>query len=86
MSYLQSCQFTEIRSSQNINADFPDINCASGVNQIAGLLLIPLNGGGANDFLVFFRKSQLKHIKWAGYVKISFAEGWNFCSCSKVLS
>lgn len=71
MSYLQSCQFTEIRSTQNINIDFPGINrSGGGINTIAGLLLIPLNGGGANDFLVFFRKSQLKHVKWAGYVEI----------------
>lgn len=98
MSYLQSCQFTEIRSSHNINADFPDISCASDIKHIAGFLLIPLNGGGANDFLVFFRKSQLRHIKWAGYVRkpqlqYRLVNIKRFCnspevhlwSCSKVL-
>ena len=35
---------------------------------ISGLLLIPLNGGEENDFLVFFRKGQLRHVVWAGYV------------------
>ncbi|KUJ09902.1 uncharacterized protein LY89DRAFT_760652 [Mollisia scopiformis] len=66
MSYLQSQQFTEIRASQNINADFPGVGLSAGISTIAGFLLIPLNSGGANDFLVFFRKSQLKHVKWAG--------------------
>jgi light-regulated signal transduction histidine kinase (bacteriophytochrome) len=68
MTYLQSAQFTEIRSSQNINADFPGINLPSGIRTIAGLLFIPLRAGGVNDFLVFFRKSQIRHVKWAGYV------------------
>jgi light-regulated signal transduction histidine kinase (bacteriophytochrome) len=68
MTFLQSAQFTEIRSSHNINADFPGINHPSGIRTIAGLLFIPLRVGGANDFLVFFRKCQIKHVKWAGYV------------------
>jgi light-regulated signal transduction histidine kinase (bacteriophytochrome) len=66
VSYLQSCQFTKIRCSQNINADFPGLGYSPGLKTICGLLLIPLSIGGGNDFLVFFRKGQQKHVKWAG--------------------
>ena len=65
-SYLQTCKFTEIKSSDNINRDFPLISQRHEIKTIAGLLLIPLNFGGGNDFLVFFRKGQMKQVKWAG--------------------
>lgn len=63
LTYLQSRRFTSIMSSQNINADFPDIKFAPGINVISGLLIIPLSIGG-NDFLVFFRKGQLREVRW----------------------
>ncbi|KAH7327487.1 putative phytochrome-like histidine kinase PHY2p [Rhexocercosporidium sp. MPI-PUGE-AT-0058] len=65
-SYLQTCKFTDIKTSENINADFPMISQRHEITSIAGLMLIPLNFGGGNDFLVFFRKGQLKQVKWAG--------------------
>ncbi|PVH79312.1 hypothetical protein DL98DRAFT_461314 [Cadophora sp. DSE1049] len=65
-SYLQTCKFTEIKSSDNINRDFPLISQRHEIKSIAGLLLIPLNFGGGNDFLVFFRKGQMKQVQWAG--------------------
>ncbi|KAK0102733.1 Light-sensor Protein kinase [Cadophora gregata] len=65
-SYLQTCKFTEIKSSDNINRDFPLIAQRHEIKTIAGLLLIPLNFGGGNDFLVFFRKGQMRQVKWAG--------------------
>ncbi|KAH6693329.1 putative phytochrome-like histidine kinase PHY2p [Leptodontidium sp. MPI-SDFR-AT-0119] len=65
-SYLQTCNFTEVKASDNINADFPLISQRHEVKSIAGLLLIPLNFGGGNDFLVFFRKGQTKQVNWAG--------------------
>jgi light-regulated signal transduction histidine kinase (bacteriophytochrome) len=68
LSYLQSCQFNNLRCSTNINADFPGLSYAPGLKTICGLLFIPLSIGGGNDFLVFFRKGQQKHVKWAGYV------------------
>jgi light-regulated signal transduction histidine kinase (bacteriophytochrome) len=68
LSYLQSCQFNNLRCSTNITADFPGLSYAPGLKTICGLLFIPLNVGGGNDFLVFFRKGQQKHVKWAGYV------------------
>jgi light-regulated signal transduction histidine kinase (bacteriophytochrome) len=66
MTYLQTCRFTEIRSSVNINADFPGIVYPPVINTIAGLLIIPFNIGDLNDFLVFFRKGELREVKWAG--------------------
>jgi light-regulated signal transduction histidine kinase (bacteriophytochrome) len=69
MAYLQACRFTSIRCSQNIKVDFPGFSYPPGVHKICGLLLIPLSFGGGNDFLVFFRKGQVRNVKWAGYVK-----------------
>ncbi|RKF76951.1 putative histidine kinase-group viii protein [Golovinomyces cichoracearum] len=66
INYLQSCRVDRISSSQNIKADFPDISPPNGINTIAGILIIPLNIGKENDFLVFFRKGQLRTINWAG--------------------
>jgi light-regulated signal transduction histidine kinase (bacteriophytochrome) len=70
MSYLQSCRFTGVRSSHNIKADFPGLSYPPGINTLAGLVVIPLNVGEGNNFLVFFRRAQIKHVKWAGYVEI----------------
>lgn len=74
LAYLQQNRFTTVTSSQNINADFPDIKYPPGIHMIAGLLILPLSVGG-KDFLVFFRKGQLKEIRWAGnpYEKIKRA-------------
>jgi light-regulated signal transduction histidine kinase (bacteriophytochrome) len=66
MEYLQTCRFTEVRSSININADFPGIMYPPGIKTIAGLLVIPFNIGELNDYMVFFRKGQLREVKWAG--------------------
>lgn len=68
VQYLQSCRFTTIKSSQDIKGDFPALGYPAGIKTLAGLLLIPLNVGEQNDFLVFFRKGQLRHVQWAGYV------------------
>lgn len=68
MSYLQSCQFTELQHSKNIKGDFPGLSYPPGIT-LGGLLLIPLSGRDKNDFLVFFRKGQQQEVKWAGYVK-----------------
>jgi light-regulated signal transduction histidine kinase (bacteriophytochrome) len=65
LAHLQARQFMAVIASQNINEDFPDIAYLPGINIIAGLLFIPLSIDG-NDFLVFFRRGQLKEIRWAG--------------------
>ncbi|KAI6711872.1 hypothetical protein JHW43_005587 [Diplocarpon mali] len=65
-SYLQTCKFTSICASDNILADFPAIASIREIKTIAGFLLVPLNFGGGNDCIVFFRKGQTKQVKWAG--------------------
>ncbi|KAH7383617.1 PHY2, histidine kinase-group VIII protein [Cadophora sp. MPI-SDFR-AT-0126] len=74
LAYLQFRRFTAVFASQNINQDFPDIKYPPGINSISGCLVIPLNIWG-NDFMVFFRKGQLREIRWAGnpYEKIKRA-------------
>ncbi|CAG8949312.1 hypothetical protein HYFRA_00004938 [Hymenoscyphus fraxineus] len=71
LAHLQGLRLRTIVCSQNVNADFPTINYPPGIEVISGLLLIPLSMGG-NDFMVFFRKGQLKEVRWAGnpYEKI----------------
>jgi len=65
LTHLQARRFTSIFASQHLNADFPDIQFTPGIHVIAGLLIIPLSIGGY-DFLVFFRRGQLKKVRWAG--------------------
>ncbi|CZR61105.1 related to phytochrome [Phialocephala subalpina] len=74
LAYLQQRRFTTVEASQNVNADFPDIKYPPGIITIAGLLVLPLSLSG-KDFLVFFRKGQLKEVRWAGnpYEKIKRA-------------
>lgn len=52
-------------TSQEIKQDFPDLRYPPGFKCIAGLLFVPLALGGS-DFIVFFRKGQIKEVKWAG--------------------
>lgn len=51
--------------SQSVVKDFPDLRLPSGLEIIAGLLLVPLSRGG-KDFIVFLRKGQLRDVHWAG--------------------
>ncbi|KUJ20590.1 putative phytochrome-like histidine kinase PHY2p [Mollisia scopiformis] len=74
LAYLQQKRYTTVMTSQSINVDFPDIKYPPGIKSIAGLLVLPLSLGG-KDFIVFFRKGQLREIRWAGnpYEKIKRA-------------
>ena len=54
-----------LQVSQAVTTDFPDLQLSTGLEVIAGLLLVPLSAGG-NDFIVFLRKGQQKKIRWAG--------------------
>lgn len=65
LEYLRMRKINNVTTSQDINLDFPDLRYAPGFNVIAGLLLVPLSSGG-QDFIVFFRKGQLREVKWAG--------------------
>lgn len=65
LEYLRMRSVTNVMTSQDIRIDFPDLRYPPGFSVIAGLLLVPLSVGG-HDFIVFFRKGQLKEVKWAG--------------------
>ena len=65
LEYLRLRKITSVMSSQDVRMDFPDLKYSPGFSVIAGLLLVPLSTGG-NDFIVFFRKSQVREVKWAG--------------------
>lgn len=63
LEYLRLRKITSVVTSQDIKMDFPDLRYAPGFDIIAGLLLVPLSVGGS-DFIVFFRKPQVREVKW----------------------
>lgn len=65
LEYLRMRRFASVTMTQDIRLDFPDLRYPPGFQVIAGLLLVPLTAGGY-DFIVFFRKGQLREVKWAG--------------------
>ncbi|KAI0847327.1 hsp90-like protein [Daldinia vernicosa] len=65
LEYLRLRKFTSVLTTQDIHEDFPDLHYPPGFSVIAGLLYVPLSVGG-NDFIVFFRKGQVREVKWAG--------------------
>jgi len=65
LEYLRMRQITNVMTSMDIKLDFPDLRYPPGFTVIAGLLLVPLSAGG-QDFIVFFRRGQMREVKWAG--------------------
>ncbi|KAK8157572.1 putative cyanobacterial phytochrome B [Phyllosticta citrichinensis] len=65
LEYLRMRKITSVMTSQDIAIDFPDLRYPPGFQVIAGTLVVPLSVSGS-DFIVFFRKGQLKEVKWAG--------------------
>ena len=65
LEYLRLRQITAVTNSTDIRFDFPDLRYQPGFSVIAGLLLVPLTVTG-RDFIVFFRKGQIREVKWAG--------------------
>jgi light-regulated signal transduction histidine kinase (bacteriophytochrome)/CheY-like chemotaxis protein len=63
--YLRIKKFQQVITSQDVARDFPDMVLPSGLEVIAGLMLIPLSGSGI-DFITFLRKAQTRHVNWAG--------------------
>ncbi|CBQ69596.1 related to phytochrome [Sporisorium reilianum SRZ2] len=63
--YLRLKKFEHLVTSQDVRRDFPDMFLSTGLQVIAGLLLVPLSGSGV-DFIAFLRKAQLRHVNWAG--------------------
>ncbi|TGO84894.1 hypothetical protein BPOR_0453g00040 [Botrytis porri] len=65
LQYIRKKSHTFVFHTQNISADCTDIMFPAHFVLISGFLVIPLSLSGS-DFLVFFRKGQLKEVKWAG--------------------
>ncbi|KAK3678614.1 hypothetical protein LTR78_001912 [Recurvomyces mirabilis] len=65
LEYLRMRSISNVVTSQDIKADFPDLRYGPGFTVIAGMLLVPLSAGG-QDFIVFFRRGQTREVKWAG--------------------
>jgi light-regulated signal transduction histidine kinase (bacteriophytochrome) len=65
LEYLRLRNITSVLTSQDVTQDFPDLRYPPGFQIIAGMLIVPLSAAG-RDFIVFFRKGQLKEVKWAG--------------------
>lgn len=65
LEYLRMRKISSVLTSTDVSQDFPDLRYPPGFQIIAGMLIVPLSAGGS-DFIVFFRKGQLKEVKWAG--------------------
>ncbi|KAI0449108.1 hsp90-like protein [Xylaria acuta] len=65
LEYLRQRNFTAVLTTQDVGQDFPDLRYTPGFTVIAGLLYVPLSVGG-HDFIVFFRKGQIREVRWAG--------------------
>lgn len=63
--YFRSKRFETITPSNDLRADFPDLEYAPGFKTVAGVLYIPLSRSG-DDFLLFFRRGHLQKVHWAG--------------------
>lgn len=79
LEYLRLRNFAAVLTTQDVSQDFPDLRYTPGFSVIAGLLYVPLSVGG-RDFIVFFRKGQIREVKWAGnpYEKMIKAGTSNF--------
>lgn len=65
LEYLRMRKIQSVMTSMDILQDFPDLRYPPGFHIIAGMLIVPLSVDG-EDFIVFFRRGQLKEVKWAG--------------------
>ncbi|KAF1829516.1 hypothetical protein BDW02DRAFT_145812 [Decorospora gaudefroyi] len=65
LEYLRMRKIQSVMTSTDIVTDFPDLRYPPGFHVVAGMLIVPLSVDG-EDFIVFFRKGQLKEVKWAG--------------------
>lgn len=65
LEYLRMRKIESVMTSTDVTLDFPDLRYPPGFQVIAGMLVVPLSAAGA-DFIAFFRKGQLREVKWAG--------------------
>ena len=63
LEYLRMRKIQSVMTSIDIVSDFPDLRYPPGFHIIAGMLIVPLSVDG-EDFIVFFRKGQLKEVKF----------------------
>ncbi|ORY85453.1 hypothetical protein BCR37DRAFT_237488 [Protomyces lactucae-debilis] len=63
--YFRTKGFNTIKPSSDLAGDFPDLCYEPGFKVVAGVLFVPLSRSG-DDFLLFFRRGQLKKVHWAG--------------------
>ncbi|KAK4223094.1 putative signal transduction histidine-protein kinase [Podospora fimiseda] len=65
LKYLFFRRSSKILFSSNITADFKDLHYPKGFKTISGILYIPLSGT-TDDCVVFYRRSQIREVHWAG--------------------
>ncbi|KAK6856306.1 Cyanobacterial phytochrome B [Apiospora arundinis] len=65
LEYLRVRKYTSVVTTQDVKEDLPDLRYPPGFSVIAGMLYVPLSVGG-QDFIVFFRRGQIREVKWAG--------------------
>jgi light-regulated signal transduction histidine kinase (bacteriophytochrome) len=65
LEYLRMRKIQSVMTSTDIVQDFPDLRYPPGFHIVAGMLIVPLSVSGT-DFIVFFRRGQLREVKWAG--------------------
>ncbi|KAF1938153.1 hypothetical protein EJ02DRAFT_384265 [Clathrospora elynae] len=65
LEYLRMRKIQSVMTSNDIVQDFPDLRYPPGFHLLAGMLIVPLSVDG-EDFIVFFRRGQLREVKWAG--------------------
>ncbi|WRT63488.1 uncharacterized protein IL334_000393 [Kwoniella shivajii] len=64
--YLRVMRFDNLKASNHIQRDFPDLVLPRAHDTIAGLLYVPLTAKAGQDFIVFLRKGQVREVQWAG--------------------
>ena len=57
---------SDLKASNHLNSDFPELVLPRGPDTIAGLLYVPLTAKAGQDFIVFLRKGQAREVQWAG--------------------
>ena len=65
LEFFRLSKPTSVMTVQDVSSELPDLRYPPGFRAIAGALIVPLSAGG-HDFIVFFRKGQLREVKWAG--------------------
>lgn len=65
LEYMRVKKPSSVIASQDVTADFPDLQYDPGFNFLGGLLYAPLSDDG-ESFIVLFRKAQAQEVKWGG--------------------